>query len=215
MTRRYYIFITLLVLSSLLLLFGCNNPPGASTNVWANFWPSNIGNSWTYSTELSYESNHFIASEIRTIESETTVGTIDVKLIRITRSSTTAVTESLERFDETGVYLYSTSAGPTTEPFILLSYPLFVGKTWECSVAGWTAEVTSIETVYAPPLGTFDAYRVVYDPADMIRWFANGIGEVKGYISGEMVVSIEVVDLIPIATTATIEYTKTITGKNF
>jgi hypothetical protein len=157
---------------------------GSSVN-WANFWPHNIGNSWTYDKVVTNETTvtTTVTTDTYTVTSrETIFGTIEVVVTKYVSGLTDEVVYDRTKHDNTGVYTYSTSAGLTTEPAVLLSYPLFVGKTWEVTASGWTAEVVTMEPVVTT-IGTINSYKIIKYASDscFIEWHASGYGKVKAY----------------------------------
>jgi hypothetical protein len=175
------------------VICGCGNITssgnGSSVN-WANFWPHNIGNSWTYDKFITNETTvtTTVTTDTYTVTSQETIfSTIEVVVTEYISGLTDEVVYDRTKHDNTGVYSYSTSAGLTTEPAVILSYPLFVGKTWEVTATGWTAEVATVEQLVTPG-GSFNAYKVITyaSGSSFINWYADGYGRVKQYSKADI-----------------------------
>ena len=173
------------------------------------YFPNTNGYSWNYrhtSTDTTHESVPTLTSNGFT--------TIYGNTVQIWRSElstptlgTSSTYETYLKVTTGEVSMYGTSASPTSEPTVLLSFPLQIGSRWNL-LSGYTSEaiVTSFETI-SVPFGTFECFRVdlnVYGISPISSsWYARNVGMVKSVVytvSSGVIVS-----------TATQE----LTGKNF
>lgn len=149
-----------------------------------NYFPSNPGNTLAY----KYSNGD---SQIITFEGETVVsGSITAQLIKqyYLSGGTPHTSEVYWSVTDSGVFYYGSPQYPTTEPQVLLIFPLSIGETWTQWSSGPSSigvSVTSQESVTVAA-GTFDCYKVKYtnytgtlETSSYYIWFGNGAGRVK------------------------------------
>ena len=162
----------------------------AAVTVKGNFFPHEIGYSWTYSKSGTDETT--VITVTGTSTSIITGETITI-FSNTRKNPSGSIIESQEAYYkviDSAVYYYGYTYGATTAiylpPMTALSFPLSIGKTWTYSnsAATYTFTVMAFEDVITPA-GTFKCYKIetslalYYGTFTWHMWYGNNAGFVK------------------------------------
>lgn len=187
-----------LLLFSVCLLAGCNTAQQeastttsttttstTSTTLFSGgreYFPNTNGYAWHYQVYSYFSPESYPIAMI--FDGTTTVGSLTVQIQReeYYPPATYLTIEALVMVDDNTVSTYGTISFPTTEAFVLLNFPLTIGKTW-LFTGTHEATVMTRESVTVPA-GTFsDCLKVRYIPSNRQTtdyWYARDVGLIKG-----------------------------------
>lgn len=183
--RKEEKFMKKLWLLIILLIFcaGCQNnvTPSSQTSGtdWTQYYPMTAG----ITKKLTDASGKYIDYNVTGSTYTYNNQTLQIIKTVVDVGNGSLESQSLYKVDSNGAYNYGTVTSPTTEAYLLLSFPLEINKTWQ---ADPTTTVTVIKTERLElDLGTYDTYKLSYVTNDGTstvtdyNWYASGIGLVR------------------------------------
>ncbi|MFA5034616.1 MAG: hypothetical protein WC500_02420 [Candidatus Margulisiibacteriota bacterium] len=190
--NKFHLFFFFLLIS-FCLLTGCgifNNSSAKST-----YYPHNDNYSWRYKQIIVGPTNEVVTgystiyfSGVTTLpngvvvqnqysSNESTGNTFNVfftaKKIMISSALCSYITAN-----DSGVFSYGTATNPTTEGFLIISFPLSVGQKWEGRYGSCEVEVEESIAV----MGRVQKAMKIRIQGDIYLWYVENIGLVKTII---------------------------------
>jgi hypothetical protein len=176
-------YLTFLLLISVVFLFGCEELTVTPTTT-------------TTSTTLAYDSyfpliagrviTYEVVTDETTIETWQYIGNVPLsdtlEVFKINVISGGNVTPYYYREDHTGAYAHGSGSQPTTDPEMILKYPLEVGTTWTDIHLSRYYDVVTVESI-TTPAGTFSCKKVRISTLLLeywhYCWYAKDVGMIK------------------------------------
>lgn len=182
-------------------ILGCTQFQQAADTGGREYYPNTDGYSWTYQLTSSAGVGGVLTYSWN---GTTTIDSINVQKFKSEYSSggIVSTSEVLFKVSDDDVRCYGTTDSSTTEPMIILDFPLEIGKSWYlCSFLTWEAIVAAQETVTVPA-GSFSCFRVDLDMYGISplssSWYAKDVGIVKsvGYtVSSGVIIATSTLEL--------------------